>query len=497
MLLDSATPSLKLSPQDAAQALLDRRHARQRLIDFACYVDPLQASQYQAQHLKRIAEVLERVERGDGKRVIIAVPRRHWKSSLCSEKLPAWWLGRRNKDGVIVASYALSLAQKFSKRVREMITLNERYRALFPETQIQRDSAAADDWLLETGYRTSFRAVGTGGGIAGHGAQLEIIDDASDPNKALSEVQAENDWEWYKNVIRPCLERDGAIVIVNNRVGLNDLTGHLLDVERNDSADPPEDWEYIKIPAYDKGTQTYLWEDRFGREYYQKLEIDPALWRVQYMQEPTIAEGTEIKREWFEYVPNLPEGTEEQCRVVDTAFTKKKADKADPDFTASMGSAMAKGWLFLLEPFKFRKEMPDTVDWIANEKKLKPRVRFGMAKAAGETIAKQFLARLAVPTEDLEAESVDIRVRLIAFISFSSRGLVKLVCSPEEYSRWQRDREYTPPRWQAFMDEATAFPNGKHDDLLACGAGLTQMHGLRVTVHLPPPKRRNPYAFLD
>ncbi len=457
-----------------------RADARRDLIEFACYVDPLQAPQYRAAHLHSIAQVLERVERGECKRVIIAVPRRHWKSSLCSEKLPAWWLGRRNRDSVIVASYALSLAQKFSKRVRELIMANERYQAVFPGTKIQRDSGAADDWLLETGYRTSFRAVGTGGGIAGHGAQLILLDDVSDPNKALSETEAENDWEWYKTVIRPCLERDGAIVIVNNRVGVNDLTGHLLDPERNDSADPPEDWEYVKIPAYDAECQRYLWEDRFGHEYYQKLELDPSLWRVQYMQEPTPAEGTEIRREWFEFVPQLPEGVNEQCRVIDTALTLKKTEKPDPDYTASIGSAMARGWLYLVEPVKFRREIPDVVNWIRDRKHLTPAVRFGMAAAAGETITKQFLARQGVPIHDLAAENVDLRVRLAAFISFASRGLVKLVGKPAQ--------------WEAFVAEATAFPNGKHDDLLACCAGLTQMHGLVLSAPPPLPKpRRDPY----
>ena len=114
------------------------------------------------------------------------------------------------------------------------------------------------------------------------------------------------------------------------------------------------------------------------------------------------------------------------------------------------------------------------VNWIENEKRLKPRVRFGMAKGAGETISKQFLGRMAVPIEDLAAENVDIRVRLVAFISFASRGLVKLV----------GDRE----RWEQFMAEATAFPNGKHDDLLACCAGLTQMHGLKVS---EPPRTQS------
>ncbi len=455
----------RINPADVAAELTIRawERARNDLIEFAQCVDPLAAKQYGAPHLRQVAKTLMQVERGELRRVIIALPPRHWKSSLASERFSAWWLGKHPESSIIVASYALSLAEKFSKSVRDCVG-GERYRAIFPGVQLARDSNRADDWLLNGGYRTSFRAVGTGGGISGHGARLILLDDVSDPNTTQSRTQTDNDWTWYKNVIRTRLEPQGAIVIINNRVGVNDLTGYLLDPERNDSADPPDDWTYIEIPAYADGK--YLWEERFGKEYYQKLEQDTTLWRVQYMQKPVVASGTEIKREWFEYVKNLPEGVQEQCRVVDTAWTVKKANSNDPDYTASVGGAMANGWLYLTEPYKFRKEIPDVVQWISDRKKLFPLVRLGMAQAAGEKISRQFLERAAIPIENLAAERVDLKARLVPFVSFASRGLIKLVGDPE--------------RWAQFLEEATGFPRGKHDDLLACCAGLMEMFGLMM-----------------
>src|SRR6188472_3172113 len=76
--------------------------ARAGLIEFAQFIDPTQKRWYRAQHLRMIAGVLERVERGELKRVIISVPPRHWKSSLASEKFPAWYLGRNSKNAVIL-----------------------------------------------------------------------------------------------------------------------------------------------------------------------------------------------------------------------------------------------------------------------------------------------------------------------------------------------------------------------------------------------------------
>lgn len=454
--------------------------ARADLIAFSQKVDPIQANWYAAKHLRMIAGILEQVQRRELLRVIINIAPRHWKSSLVT-KWQAKLLGDNPKEKVIAASRALSLALKFSKQVRRTLQ-DKRYQQLYPGTRIQRGSESADDWLLEGGYQSSYRAVGTGGGIAGEGATVLVLDDVSDPNKQNSETETSNDWEWYKNVIRTRLEPDGVIVVVNNRVGVNDLVGYLLDPERNDSADPPEDWTVINIPALDETTGEYLWEQRFGREYYQKLQNDAYLWRIQYQQQTTAQAGTEILREWFEFVPQLPAGVREQCRVVDTAWTLKKTEKQDPDYTASIGSARHDGWLYLIDPFEARQTLPSTVDWVKEKKKSAPYVRFGMARAAGEQIATQFLTLLGIPIEELAAESVDLRVRLSVFIYWARNGRVKLVGDAK--------------KWERFIAQAVSFPNAAHDDLVAVCAGLTQMHGL--TIDKPPvarPLRRLPVGI--
>ena len=245
--------------------------ARAHLIEFAQFVDPLVAYWYRAPHLREIAEKLEAVERGEIRRLIITVPPRHWKSSIAAVKWPACCLGKDAKDTFILGSHSETLAVKFSKAVRDTIEGNPYYRWLYPKTRIKQDSNRADDWLLEGGYQSSFRAVGTGTGVAGFGARKIVLDDVSDPNKQASERETENDWEWYKNVIRTRLEPDGAIVVINNRVGVNDLVGHLLSPELNDSADPPEDWTYIEIAAQ-KPDGSFLWADRFGDEYLPEVD---------------------------------------------------------------------------------------------------------------------------------------------------------------------------------------------------------------------------------
>ena len=274
----------------------EKNQARAGLTKFSQYIDPSAGKWYRAKHLQMIADVLEQVERGELRNVIINVPPRHWKSSITSEKFAAWYLGKHPEHPIIGASNTATLAEKYSRSVRDTIAYNERFKALFPEVRLRKDAGGVADWALEQGHRSTYRAVGTGGAIPGFGFKLALLDDVSDPNKQESETETENNWQWFKNVLVPRAEPDAAIVVVNNRTGPNDITGYLTDPERNDSRFPANVWTVVNMQALNEATGEYLWLDRFGREYYESLQNDPYLWGIQFQQKTEDAEGTEIRR---------------------------------------------------------------------------------------------------------------------------------------------------------------------------------------------------------
>ena len=440
--------------------------------------------------MRKIASVLERVQKRELKRVIIQVPPRHLKSSL-TVKWEAKCLGDDPKETIISASRALNLAVKFSKQVRRIIQ-SSRYQSLYPNTQIQRGSDSSDDWLLDGGYQSTYRAVGTGGGIAGEGAKILVLDDVSDPNKQQSDTETENDWDWYKNVIRTRLEPNGVIVVINNRVGVNDLAGYLLDPERNDSADPPDDWTVVDIPAQD-AAGNYLWVERFGVEYYQKLQNDPNLWRVQYQQKPTVAEGTLIKREWFErtlptgesvldVVEALPSGAKWKVIPIDAAFTEKQTQKHDPDYTAYCKMTFHNNILWIGEPRFFRKDIDATVEEIVTIKMENPALRMGTGRIA---IRAKIIKALNTAGYNITEfpEKDDPIAESTGWRNLAATGRVKLVGTITE--------------WEKVMQFWTAFPHG-HDDTIAMVSIGYDMLGNPLASPIPyaPPTER-PYKYMD
>ena len=130
---------MKLSPADAASALLRRRRARQNLLAYTQYTHPRFEV---AQHHGIICTALEAVERGECNRLMIFCPPRHTKSELASRRFPSWYIGRHPDRQIIAASYNGDLASDFGRDVRNIIDSPE-YSQLFPDCELAADSRAA------------------------------------------------------------------------------------------------------------------------------------------------------------------------------------------------------------------------------------------------------------------------------------------------------------------------------------------------------------------
>ena len=93
--------------------------SRRSLLDFAGRVYP---GWMNAPHLSMIAALLERVERGELRRLIVNMPPRHSKTLTCSSALfPAWYLGRHPRKNVIMATHSAELSERNSRQARALV----------------------------------------------------------------------------------------------------------------------------------------------------------------------------------------------------------------------------------------------------------------------------------------------------------------------------------------------------------------------------------------
>jgi predicted phage terminase large subunit-like protein len=283
----------EISPSEAAIELLKRIEAKE---SFQKFIEYLNLGFLPARHHQLLIDHLERLERGEIRRLMVWMPPGSAKSTYTSILFPPWFMGRHPKDPVLGVSNTTELAERFSRRARN-ITSGTLYRNVFGFGCAQ-DSQAAGSWENEQGGE--FFAAGIGSAIAGRRARLGLIDD---PIKSREEADAERtrdkQWEWYLNDFLPRLLPDASQVLIQTRWHEYDLSGRIL--EREGST-----WNVLKLPMLavlndplGREAGDRLWPEWFTEEMVETARKDHRAWNALYQQDPAPEDGEYFKREMF------------------------------------------------------------------------------------------------------------------------------------------------------------------------------------------------------
>ena len=103
------------------------------------------------------------------------------------------------------------------------------YQRAFPRARIDKaKDTESEVRTTERGYRL---ATSVGGTLTGRGGDIIIIDDPIKPQDAQSKSVREKTVQWYENTLLSRLDDKvhGAIVVVMQRLHLDDLSAHLLE----------------------------------------------------------------------------------------------------------------------------------------------------------------------------------------------------------------------------------------------------------------------------
>ena len=258
--------------------------------DFLSFVKHVWPDFVEGKHHKRIADKFNKLASGEIKRLIINMPPRHTKSEFGSYLLPAWMVGKNPKLKIIQSTNTTELSVRFGRKAKALIDSPE-YQKVF-KTKLREDSQAAGKW--ETAQGGEYYAAGVGSAITGRGADLLIIDDPHSEQDAMNAQALERTYEWYTSGPRQRLQPGGSIIVIMTRWNEKDLTGRLLNAQKEVKADQ---WEIVEFPAIMPSGQP-VWPEYWKLEDLEsvKASIPLSKWNAQYMQNPTSEEGALIKR---------------------------------------------------------------------------------------------------------------------------------------------------------------------------------------------------------
>ena len=194
-----------IDPKEALKQL-DQELARQSLIEFGKrtfheFKHP--------RHIDYIADVLERMERGEITHLAISAPPGHGKSSIM-QMFVGWFVGRNPRRRVLSVSASEALAKRNSRMVRGIVQSED-----WPWPDVQLVGESLEEWYTPQGG--GVRTIGETGTVSGWRAEMMLFDDVQ--ADAGTDMSRKNLGERFRDVFLTRLEPDGIAIIINCMTG--------------------------------------------------------------------------------------------------------------------------------------------------------------------------------------------------------------------------------------------------------------------------------------
>ncbi len=401
-------------------------------------------------HLELICDKLQQCLNGKIKRLIINIPPRNLKSHIASITFPAYILGHSPSERIICASYAQPLANDLSRKTRQLMETGF-YKQVFKTRLGDKNT----ENMFETTYNGYRFATSVDGSLTGFGGNWIILDDPIKADDAQSEVKRNNVNNWYDNTLISRLNDkvNGVIIVIMQRLHIDDLTGHLLK---------QDGWDLLSLPAIAEYDECF--ELSNGKTVGRKAgeALNPALepldildnqrklmsnynFSAQYQQNPIPAKGNVINFDDFGFFDCCPARAE-----IFQSWDIALKDGKDNDYSVCI-TAKYKDNLFYVENVqRFKLDMFLLVNKI---REMHQHFRCNHLIIEDSSISTHLLQYIQ---RELNLYPIKFKpqgdkvTRANNASLFISSGRVLL----QRNATWLDD----------FKSEINSFPNGKHDD---------------------------------
>lgn len=436
--------------------------------------------------------------------LIVNIPPRYSKSTLCTVIFPAWVWNKTPHEKFLGASHDMSLATRDAVESRRLIS-SEWYQDRWADRfQITSDQNTKTHYDNDKGGKRIAKSVG-GGGI-GEGGDYRLLDDPHNPKIRSSDALQEADINWLTETwaSRKNDPKTSVMLCVMQRLAETDAANHYIDLGHQHlmlparfeasrksivclSPPPPEANTTMEFAPEINPNPTIedtreegeaLWPERFDDAELDKQEAeDPEyIWNTQKQQRPSAKGGSIVKKKWWRYwsdseltaedrqagVVNLPltdadkeAGLQHSLKIVfqswDATFKKTKAG------SYVVGQLWGVLWpnMYLIDQVRDRMSFTETTDCMRAMTKLWASQGFVTRKilvedkANGSAIIDQMTQEIP-GIQECPVTGGDKVARLLAVTPFIKTGHVFI----PKHAEWL----------DVFLKELTLFPQSANDD---------------------------------
>ena len=264
-------------------------------------------------HLVMMMAMQKCIETPRGRLMVFAPPGSA-KSTYGSVVAPAWAMGRKPNQQIILASYATGIAAKQARKVRAVVK-EAVYTSLWKtKPTLQDDQRAVDDWSMTNG--SGMLAAGLLAGITGNRADGFIIDDpVANREQADSSAICEKTYQEYIDTVLTRAKPKMWMILIQTRWSESDLAGSILPEHYEGESGrikcrDGQEWEVLCIPAkaeraddpLGRAPGDYLWPEWFPPAHWAAWETNPRAartWSALFQQRPAPFSGVHFSKDMF------------------------------------------------------------------------------------------------------------------------------------------------------------------------------------------------------
>ena len=412
-------------------------------------------------HLELICDTLQQCLDGKNRLLIINIPPRNLKSHIVSISFPAYILGHSPSERIICASYAQPLANDLSRKTRQLME-TDFYKQVFKTRLGDKNT----ENMFETTYNGYRFATSVDGSLTGFGGNWIILDDPIKADDAQSDVKRNNVNNWYDNTLISRLNDkvNGVIIVVMQRLHIDDLTGHLLK---------QDGWDLLSLPAIAEHDESFTLSNGkiVGRKVGEALnpDLEPLEilknqqklmsnynFSAQYQQNPIPAKGNVINFDDLRFFDSLP-----NTGIVFQSWDIALKDGKDNDYSVCITAKYQNNLLYIDNVQRFKLDM------------------FALANQMQEMYQNFKCNHLIVEDSSISTHLLQYIQGKLNLYPIKYKPQADKITRANNASLFISSGRVLLRRNAAWLDdfksEINAFPNGKHDDQVDA---LTQLIGV-------------------
>lgn len=438
--------------------LARRELARRSYTEYLAYTggDGWKRTRFSSFVSRKIQEFIE-TDTGNAYDILLleAAPQ-HGKTMCVTEALPSWYLGKFPDKRVILASYNDDTAERFARRNKEKI--RDFGGSLFG-VEIGKVDRATEFEIDGTCGR--FISRGMMAGVTGNPANLLLIDDPiKNRQEADSQATRNKLWGEWLNSFKSRLAAGAKVIVILTPWHEDDIAARLLKSETNITLlrFPVEAEENDALgrkpgePLAPELGKDANWLAQFKATYLADPQGGARAWSALYMCSPRVESGNLVNRSWWKYFdPEEVRAFGTEIISVDAAFKGKE----DNDYVAITVWGKLGNNYYCRYCLNRHLDFPGTVAAIRQVRLLYPNARTVLIedKANGSAI-------IATLQQEMFCVAVNPRGGKEARVNAVSAAI-------------ESGHVYLPlnAAWvEPFIDQWTAFPAAKHDDMVDSGS---------------------------